>query len=62
MVSVQNFWHHNQFQIGIGFGFDETLKQKANPTGWLTMHERKKRIKISKSDSFSVIFTSVKLI
>jgi site-specific recombinase XerD len=27
MVLVQKFWHHNQFQIGISFGFDETLKK-----------------------------------
>jgi hypothetical protein len=33
MVSIQKIWHHNQFQIGISFGFDETLKQKARQIG-----------------------------
>jgi site-specific recombinase XerD len=33
MVSVQKIWHHNQFRIGISFGFDETLKQKARQIG-----------------------------
>ena len=33
MVSVKKIWHHDQFQIGIGFGFDETLKQKARQIG-----------------------------
>lgn len=33
MVSVQNIWQHNQFQNGISFGFDETLKQKARQIG-----------------------------
>jgi hypothetical protein len=31
MVSVQKVWYHNQFQNGISFGFDETLKQNAQP-------------------------------
>jgi len=33
MVSVQNFWQQHQFQTGISFGFDETLKQKARQIG-----------------------------
>jgi hypothetical protein len=33
MVSVKNFRQHNQFQIGMGFGFDETMKQKAQQIG-----------------------------
>jgi len=58
MVSIQKIWHHNQFQIGISFGFDETLKQKAHSTDWLMRPERKKMIKTSKSDNLMVIFTS----
>jgi len=27
MVSVQKIWYHNQFRIGIKFGFDATLKK-----------------------------------
>jgi len=27
MVSVQNMWQQYQFQCGMCFGFDETLKQ-----------------------------------
>jgi len=33
MVSVQNFRHNNESQIGIGFGFDEMLKQVARQIG-----------------------------
>jgi hypothetical protein len=33
MVSVQKIWHRNQFRIGISFGFDENLKQKARQIG-----------------------------
>jgi len=33
MVSVQNIWHDKQFQTGISFGLDETLKQKARQIG-----------------------------
>jgi hypothetical protein len=33
MVSVQNFRQHKQSQSGMGFGFDETLKQIALPIG-----------------------------
>jgi hypothetical protein len=58
MVSVQNFRQHNKFQIGNGFGVDETMKLKARLTDWLMKHERKKMIKTSKSDNFMVIFTS----
>ena len=41
MVSVQKIWHHNQFQIGISFGFDETLKNSMEKAGLqkrATMH------------------------
>jgi hypothetical protein len=31
MVSIQNIRQHNKFQIGIGFGVDETVKLKALP-------------------------------
>jgi site-specific recombinase XerD len=33
MVSVQKIWHHNQFQIGISFGFDETLEKAMEKAG-----------------------------
>jgi hypothetical protein len=33
MVSVQNFRQHNQSQSGMGFGFDETVKQEAQQMG-----------------------------
>ncbi len=33
MVSVQKIWHNNQFQIGISFGFDETLKKSMEKAG-----------------------------
>jgi len=58
MVSAENFRQHNQFQIGIGFGFKETMKRKAPSTDGLMRHERKEMIKTSKSDNFRVIFTS----
>jgi hypothetical protein len=58
MVSVQNLRQNNQFQKEMGFGFDETLKQKANPTDWLTRPERKKMIKASKSENYMVMFSS----
>jgi len=58
MVSVQKIWHHNQFQLGMVFGFDEIWKLKAHSTDWLKRLERKKMIKTSKSDNLMVIFTS----
>jgi integrase len=33
MVSVQKIWHHNQFQIGISFGFDETVEKFMEAAG-----------------------------
>jgi site-specific recombinase XerD len=33
MVSVQKIWPHNQFQIGISFGFDETLEKPLEEAG-----------------------------
>jgi site-specific recombinase XerD len=33
MVSVQNFWQQHQFQTGISFGFDETLKKPIEKAG-----------------------------
>jgi hypothetical protein len=58
MVSVQKIWQHNQFQKGISFGFDETIKEEVPSTEWLIRHERKRMIKTLKSDIFMVIFTS----
>jgi hypothetical protein len=52
MVSVQNFREHNQFQTGMGFGFDETMKEKVHSTDWLMRHEKNKIIKTSKSNKF----------
>jgi len=41
LVTLQKIWHHNQFRIGIRFGFDETLKQKARQIGatWSQTHK-----------------------
>ena len=33
MVSVHKIRHHNQFQIGISFGFDETLEKPLEAAG-----------------------------
>jgi hypothetical protein len=40
MVSVQNFRQHNESQSGIGFGFDETRKQKVKPTSQQSKYEK----------------------
>ncbi len=33
MVSVHKIWHHNQFQNGISFGFDETVEKPLEAAG-----------------------------
>jgi hypothetical protein len=39
MVSVHYFRQHNQSQIGMGFGVDETVKQEALPIDQLSKYE-----------------------
>ena len=33
MVTIEKIWHHDNFRIGIRFGFDENLKMKARQIG-----------------------------